>query len=80
MLRPRRTINAETTRAKLDELQAATQREVELAEADPFDDARVAAVNGLIDAMKGQTSALAGMEAGLVKATRNAARKVTAAP
>ena len=72
MLRPRKTIDAVTTCAKLDELQAAVRREVDRAEADPFDDAIVAAVAGLVDAMKSEADALAEVEARLGKATRRA--------
>ncbi|MGI3903855.1 MAG: hypothetical protein ACRYGP_28445 [Janthinobacterium lividum] len=57
---------------KLDDLLAALQREVEQAEADPFDDAMVAAVNGLVETMKAGWIALAEAEVRLGKATRRA--------
>ena len=70
MLIPRKTIDAASTRAKLDELQAAVRREVEGSEADPFEDAMVAAVAGLADAMKAEANALAVVEAQMGKLAR----------
>lgn len=58
MLRARKTIDAASTRARLDELQATIGREVEGAEADPFDDAMLAAVFGAAEAIKGEADVL----------------------
>ena len=70
MLRPRKTIDAATTCAKLDKFQSALKREVDKAEADPFDDAMVAAVNGLVEVIKAETAALAEAEARVGKVAR----------
>lgn len=70
MLRSRKTIGAGATLARLDDLAAHVRREAEGAEADPFDDAMLAAVAGLAEAMKAEASALAELEAGLQKADR----------
>ena len=70
MLRPRKTIDAASTRARLDELQAAIRREAEGAEADPFDDAMVAAVLGAAEALKDDADALAEIEARLGRLAR----------
>ena len=63
MLRPRTIIDPGAARSKLDNLAAAVRREDEGTEADPFDDAMVAAVVGLAEAMKAETDALADAEA-----------------
>ena len=70
MLRPRKTIDAAGTRARLDELQTIVRREAEGAEADPFDDAMVAAVAGAAEAMKAGADALAEAEARIGKLAR----------
>ncbi len=72
MMRPRKPIRAAAHRAKLDELQAAIRREADAAEADPFDEAMVAAVVGLADALKAEADALAEIEARLGKLERRA--------
>ncbi|MGI3903860.1 MAG: hypothetical protein ACRYGP_28475 [Janthinobacterium lividum] len=61
MLRSRKTIDPEATGAKLAELQAALQREIDNAESDPFDDAMVAVI-GLVETMKAESVALAEAE------------------
>ena len=63
MLRLRKTIDAAGRRAKLDDCLAAVRREGEGAEADPFDDAMLAAVAGLAEAMKAEANVLAEIEA-----------------
>lgn len=70
MLRPRKTIDAAGTRARLGELQAAIHREAEGAEADPFDDAMVAAVAGLAEALKAEADALAEVESQMGRLAR----------
>ena len=70
MMRPRKPIGAAAHRAKLDELQAAIRREADAAEADAFDDAMVAAVVGLADAMKAEADAFAEIEVRLARITR----------
>ena len=66
MLRPRgTTIDAAGTQGRLDELQTAVGREAESAEADPFDDAMVAAVLGAAEALKAEANALAELKARL---------------
>ena len=70
MLRPRKTIDPKATRASLDDLGAAVQREAEGAEADPFDKAMVAAVLGVAEAMKGEAAALSEVEHRLGKLVR----------
>ena len=72
MLSSRKTINAAGTRAKLDELQAAVRREAAGTEADPFDEAMMAAVLGLAEAMETEADALAEIEARLGKLVRRA--------
>ena len=59
MLRPRKTVDAAGTRARLDELVATLRREALASDHDPFDDAMVAAVVGVAEAMKAETDALA---------------------
>lgn len=73
MLRSRRTaIDAAGTAAKLDGLQAVVHREGEGAEADPFDDAMMAAVVGVAEALKAEADALVEIEARLGKLARRA--------
>ena len=67
MLRPRVTIDAAAHRAKLDDVVGTVRREADTADADPFDDAMVAAVYGVADALKAQADALAEMEAWMAK-------------
>ncbi len=59
MLRSRKTIDADGTRAQLGDLQVAVRREANGAEADPFDEAMIAAVLGVAEAMKAEAEALA---------------------
>ena len=59
MLRSRKTIDADGTRAQLGDLQMAVRREAESAEADPFDEAMIAAVLGAAEALKAAADALA---------------------
>ena len=65
MPRPRKTIDAGGTVARLDGLRAAVRRE-----ADPFDDAMVAAVAGVAEALEAEADALAGFEARFGKVAR----------
>ena len=70
MLRPRKTIDPEATRTRLDDLGSALRREAEGAEADPFDEAMVAAVLGAAEAMKAEAAALSEVEGRLGKLAR----------
>ena len=72
MLRPRKTIDATGTRAKLDDCLAAVRREGEGAEADPFDDAMLAAVLGAAEALKAEADALAEVERQVGRMARRA--------
>ena len=72
MLRPRKTIDAKSTARTLDELAGALRREAEQPELDPYDDALLAAVLGLLEATKAQAAAVAGAEARLGKVARRA--------
>ena len=70
MLRPRKTIDPKATRARLDEIGAAVRREAESAEADPFDEAMVAAVLGVAETLKAEAAALSAVEDRLGKLVR----------
>ena len=59
MLRSRKTIDAAGTRARLGDMQVAVRREADGAEADPFDEAMIAAVLGVAEMMKAEADALA---------------------
>ena len=72
MLRPWKTIDAASARARLDDVVAAVRREAESAEADAFDEAMVAAVLGAVDAMKAEGDALSEIEERLGKLARKA--------
>ena len=72
MPRSRTTIDAAGTRAKLDRLTAAVRREAEGAEADPFDEATVAALAGVAGALKAEADGFAELEARLGKLARRA--------
>lgn len=74
MWRPWKTIDSADTGMKLDELQMAVRREMEGSEADPSEDAMVAAVVGLAGAMKAEADVLAGVEAQMGKLARRATR------
>ena len=70
MLRPRKTIDAAATAARLDGLQAAVRSEEEGVEMDPFDDAMVTAVLGAAEALETGTVTLAEIEARVEKLAR----------
>ena len=70
MMTQRKTIDPKATRIRLDEIGAAVRREAESAEADPFDEAMVAAVLGVAEAMKGEAAALSEVEDHLGKLVR----------
>ena len=70
MMRPRKPIGTAAHRAKLDEVQMAVRREAEGTEADPFDDAMLAAVIGVAEAMEMEAVALADLETQLGKLAR----------
>ena len=72
MLRSRKTIDAAGTHTRLGNLQVAVRREADSAEADPFDEAMIAAVLGAAEALKAETVALADLEAQFGKLARNA--------
>ena len=74
MLRPRNTVDAAGKRARLDELVANLRREALASDCDPFDDAMVAAVVGVAEAMKAETDALADAEVWLGLLARKGAR------
>ncbi len=62
MFRSGKTIDAAAHRAKLDDLQVAIRREANGAEADPFDEAMIAAVLGVAEMMKAESVTLAAVE------------------
>ena len=70
MLKPRKTIDAGGSAARLNGLRADVRREFDNAEADPFDDTMVAAVLGAADALKAEAEALAEVEARLGRLAR----------
>ena len=72
MLRSRKTIDAASAHARLGDLQMALRREADGAEADPFDEAMIAAVLGAAEALKAETVALADVEAQFGKLARTA--------
>ena len=72
MLRPRKTTDPKATRTGLDDVGSAVRREAESAEADPFDEAMVAAVLGAVEAMKAEGDALREIEERLGKLARKA--------
>ena len=72
MLRPRKTIEPGATRSRLDDIAAAVRREAQGAEADPFDDAMVAAVLGAAEAMKAEVDVLSAVEDRFGKLARKA--------
>ena len=69
-LRPLRTVDATGRRAGLDDLVVTLRREALASDHDPFDDAMVAAVAGLAEALKAETDALADAEARLGRLAR----------
>lgn len=68
MRRPTRLPSSTAT--SLDSLIAAIQREAEGAEADPFDEAMVAAVAGAAEAMRAEASDLDALHRRLLKLSR----------
>ena len=72
MLRPRTTIDSRTTIAKLDDLAGALRIEADKADLDPYDEAMLNAVLGLIETAKVETAALGGMETQFGKLARRA--------
>ena len=74
MLRSRKTVDAAGRRARLDDLAATLGKEADSSEPDPFDDAMVAAVNGLAEVMKAETNALVDAEARLSRVARKGSR------
>ena len=70
MPKPRKTIDPGATRAKLDGLVDAVRREAEGAESDPFDDAMLAIVVGVAEAMKTEADALAELEERMIEVAR----------
>ncbi len=72
MPRPRTAIDADNTPRRLDCLTAAAHREAEGAEADPFDDAMMAALASVAEALKAEADALAELEARLGKLAQRA--------
>ncbi|MGI3902343.1 MAG: hypothetical protein ACRYGP_02795 [Janthinobacterium lividum] len=69
MLKPK-PLDAASERLRLDELTAALRRETETADADPFDDALVAAVVGAADAMKAEGAAMEAVRKRIVRLAR----------
>ena len=72
MLRPRRTIDAKSTARTLDDLAGTLRREAEHSDLDPYDEAMLGAVLGLMEATKAQVTAVAEVEARLGKVARRA--------
>ncbi len=72
MPRSRTIVDAADTSARLDRLAAAVKSEADGAESDPFDDAMVAAVVGIAEAMQADGTALAELEARLGRLARRA--------
>ena len=62
MPRLRRTIDPDAIRAKLDTLAVALQSQAEGAEPDPFDDAMLSAIFGLVELSKTHAAVLADLE------------------
>ncbi len=71
MLKPRKTIDASATRAKLGDLAQTVRREDD---ADPFDEAMMAAVVGIVEAMKAEAGVLAELEVQMSNLGRMAGR------
>ena len=72
MLRSKRTIDAKLTARVLDELTGTLRREAEQSHLDPYDEAMLGAVLGLMEATKAQATAVAEVEARLGKVARRA--------
>ena len=70
MPRPKTTIDPEAIRATLDELANRLQHVAENDEADPFDDAMLSAIFGLVELSKTQATMLASLESAGVKLAR----------
>ncbi len=73
MPRSNPTMDAASTRAKLDRFAAAVRREAEGAEADPFDSAMAAALDGSAEVLKAEADAFAELKARLGRLARRAA-------
>ena len=63
-------IDPKATRTRLDEIGGTVRRETENAEADPFDEAMVAAVLGAAEAMKAEAATLSEVEDRMDKLAR----------
>ena len=70
MPRPKKTIAPEATRTRLDALATHLQYVAEGGEADPFDDAMLSAIFGLVELSKTQATMLADLEAAAAKLER----------
>ena len=70
MPRPKKTIDPEAIRAALDGLATRLQHVAETDEADPFDDAMLSAIFGLVELSKAQAATLATLEAAGIKLAR----------
>ena len=70
MPRPKKTIAPEAIRTRLDDLATRLQHVAEGDEADPFDDAMLGAIFGLVELSKTQARTLADLEATAVKLER----------
>lgn len=72
MPRPKKTIDPEGVRTALDEMATRLQHVAESDEADPFDDAMLSAIFGLVELSKTQATKLAALEAAGAKLERKA--------
>lgn len=72
MPRPKTTIDPEAVRTALDDLATRLQQVAEGGEADPFDDAMLGAIFGLVELSKTQATMLASLESAGVKLARKA--------
>lgn len=70
MLRPRKTIDPVAAVAKLDDLASVLRREADRAEVDPYDEALLGAVFGLIETSKAETVAFGKIETQFGKLAR----------
>ncbi len=74
MLTPRKTIDAGAIRAKLDDLMIALRCEPEGVEADPFDDATMASVVSLAEAIQAENAELETLRGRMVRLARQASQ------
>ena len=72
MPRPKKTIDPEAARSALDGLANRLQQVAEGGEADPFDDAMLGAIFGLVELSKTQARELAALEAAGARLERKA--------